>query len=95
MAVVMPFLIAGALLTQHRVTVSLPAADTSHHDEETTVLTPRPAAASDDADEDGFADVLGNPVSAAVAKYKFDSVGSLYEVHSPQTELPRLGSPKS
>jgi hypothetical protein len=40
-------------------------------------------------------DVLGNEISEAVATYKLDSTGSLYEEHSPQTELPRLGSPKS
>jgi hypothetical protein len=34
-------------------------------------------------------------VTSAVAKYTFDATGSLYEVHSPQTELPRLQSPKS
>jgi hypothetical protein len=44
---------------------------------------------------DGPVDLLGNEVTDAVAKYKFDSTGSLYETHSPQTELPRLGSPKS
>jgi hypothetical protein len=43
----------------------------------------------------GSVDVLGNPVSDAVAKYKLDAAGSLYELHSPQTELPRLGAPKS
>ena len=35
------------------------------------------------------------PITDAVAKYKLDSDGSLYELHSPQTQLPRLGSPKS
>jgi hypothetical protein len=46
-------------------------------------------------DSDGPVDLLGNEVADAVAKYKFDATGSLYETHSPQTELPRLGSPKS
>lgn len=40
-------------------------------------------------------DVYGNEVTAAVATYKFDATGTLYELHSPQTELPRLASPKS
>jgi hypothetical protein len=40
-------------------------------------------------------DLYGNDVTDAVAKYKLDSHGSLYELHSPQTQLPRLGSPKS
>ena len=44
---------------------------------------------------DGIVDLYGNEVSDAVAKYTLDPAGSLYELHSPQTELPRLGSPKS
>jgi hypothetical protein len=40
-------------------------------------------------------DLYGNEVTEAVAQYTMDPAGSLYEVHSPQTELPRLGSPKS
>jgi hypothetical protein len=40
-------------------------------------------------------DRYGNEITQAVASYKLDSAGSLYEEHSPQTELPRLGSPKS
>ena len=39
-------------------------------------------------------DLYGNDVTDAVAKYKLDSYGSLYELHSPETQLPRLGSPK-
>ena len=52
-----------------------------------------PGAPAEDAD--GAADFYGNEVTPAVAKYSFDALGSLYELHSPQTELPRLGSPKS
>ena len=44
---------------------------------------------------EGFTDLYGNEVSDALATYTFDQTGSLYELHSPQTELPRLGSPKS
>ena len=49
--------------------------------------------AGDDAS--GFTDLYGNEVTDAVATYTFDQSGSLYELHSPQTELPRLGIPKS
>jgi hypothetical protein len=52
------------------------------------------AVRHDDA-SDGVVDLFGNPVSDAVAKYELDSTGDLYELHSPQTELPRLKSPKS
>jgi hypothetical protein len=49
-----------------------------------------------DADNDeGVTDLYGNDVTSAVANYKLDVDGSLYEAHSPQTQLPRLGSPKS
>ena len=44
---------------------------------------------------EGFTDLYGNEVSDAIATYTFDQSGSLYELHSPQTELPRLGIPKS
>jgi hypothetical protein len=44
---------------------------------------------------DAFVDLYGNEVTDAVATYTFDRAGSLYELHSPQTELPRLGIPKS
>ena len=46
-------------------------------------------------DMDANIDFYGNDVSSAVATYSLDALGSLYEEHSPQTELPRLGSPKT
>jgi hypothetical protein len=48
-----------------------------------------------DLTEDEVTDVYGNEVTAAVATYKVDAAGTLYELHSPQTELPRLAAPKS
>jgi hypothetical protein len=53
-------------------------------------------AAKAEPDPDEQTDLYGNAVTEAVAKYKLDRAGStLYELHSPQTELPRLGSPVS
>ena len=49
----------------------------------------------DPEDSEGTVDLYGNEVSDAVAKYRMDVTGVLYELHSPHTELPRLGSPKS
>ncbi len=46
-------------------------------------------------DEESATDLYGNDVTAAVARYKLDATGSLYEAHSPQTQLAKLGSPKS
>jgi hypothetical protein len=43
----------------------------------------------------GPVDLYGNEVTDAVAKYRLDASGMLYELHSPRTEVPRLGSPKS
>lgn len=70
-----------------------------------TLLTPRPVTssllhpqvvpASRDAPTDEGVDAYGNEVTNAVAEYSLDPTGSLYELHSPQIELPRLGSPKS
>jgi hypothetical protein len=54
--------------------------------------------ALDDAGDnagDNEVDVFGNEVSSAVAEYSLDATGELYERHSPQTEVPHLGSPKS
>ena len=48
-----------------------------------------------DPNEDEATDVYGNRVTPAVATYQLDAAGALYELHSPQTQLPRLGSPKS
>lgn len=45
--------------------------------------------------DDSTMDVYGNEVTEAVATYKLDASGALYEEHSPQTEVPRLGSPKT
>ena len=39
-------------------------------------------------------DLNGNEVPQAIARYKVDPMGALYEEHSPDTEVPRLGSPK-
>lgn len=39
-------------------------------------------------------DFNGNEVKQAIARYTVDPTGALYEEHSPDTELPRLGSPK-
>ncbi|MBI3261899.1 MAG: hypothetical protein HYZ58_01965 [Acidobacteria bacterium] len=34
-------------------------------------------------------------ISPAVATYTIDTSGTMVEVHSPRTEVPRLGPPKS
>jgi hypothetical protein len=38
-------------------------------------------------------DVRGNEIARPLARYRVDERGSLYEVHSPQTEVPRLKPP--
>ena len=35
----------------------------------------------------------GDEVSEALATYGIDGAGNLYEVHSPETEVPKLGRP--
>ena len=67
--------------------------DSARH---TTAVALDPEAQQDEIDAQiGALDLYGNAVTDAVATYKLDAEGSLYELHSPQTELPRLGSPKS
>ena len=97
-AAVVPFLMVSALLTPQPLTATyFPNAA-----EALDKLTPPfvdpfnvPNNGRVVAGEDENEDLLGNPVSPAVATYKFDATGSLYETHSPQTELPRLGSGRS
>jgi hypothetical protein len=69
------------------------------------VLTPQPVTASRsqppvaEASRDSAStppiDAYGNEITNAVAEYSLDPAGMLYELHAPQVELPRLGSPKS
>jgi len=98
LAVAIPILMVGGLFTPQLASVSRigPIVGTAH----TAPIADdaRPEARNSDRDEmsdaDRPVDLYGNEVSDAVAEYKLDATGSLYETHSPQTELPRLGSPK-
>jgi hypothetical protein len=40
-------------------------------------------------------DLLGNEIEDAIADYRFDVGGGIYERHSPETAVPRLGSPST
>jgi hypothetical protein len=70
-----------------------------------TAVTPQPVTSSRpqppivtlsrDSANDGPLDAYGNEITNAVAEYSLDPSGTLYELHQPQVELPRLGSPKS
>lgn len=48
----------------------------------------------DDADDGTQVDLQGDEVTPAVATYKFDAHGNIYETHAPHTEIPHLGSPR-
>jgi hypothetical protein len=95
--VVLPLLALCAMFTPQLVTSSrspvLAATATTPASDQVDL----PADPSDtpNGGDDGMADLYGNEVTSAVAKYTYDATGSLFELHSPQTELPRLGSPKS
>jgi hypothetical protein len=93
----MPIALAWMLLTPPTVTPSQPAAARPLPTAAPSDLdAPRePAPDVDRQDSDGTVDLYGNEVSDAVAKYRLDTAGSLYELHSPRTELPRLRSPKT
>lgn len=56
---------------------------------------PQVVEASRDSATESDRDAYGNEISNAVAEYSLDPAGGLYELHAPQVELPRLGSPKS
>ena len=38
-------------------------------------------------------DVYGNEIEDAVTDYRIEPAGDVYERHSPETEVPRLGPP--
>jgi hypothetical protein len=93
-----PLLAAGALLTPPLVTATRPVPSTVEDLESVAAIGPfdvPPGAIETETNEDEATDVYGNRVTAAVARYQLDATGTLYELHSPQTQLPRLGSPKS
>jgi hypothetical protein len=106
LAVALPILCASAFFTLQLVTRSAsldesasltsPAAAASSNLWDARDVTEAGDEQGDGADAaDGFTDLYGNEVTDAIATYTFDRSGSLYELHSPQTELPRLGIPKS
>ena len=86
--VITPLLVAAVLVTPQLVGATYSGRET------TSDVQPAASGLIED-DVREVEDVYGNEVSAAVATYKFDATGTLYELHSPQTELPRLASPKS
>jgi hypothetical protein len=47
----------------------------------------------DNLDDGAQVDLQGDEVTPAVATYKFDAEGNIYETHAPRTEVPHLGSP--
>lgn len=93
----LPIFMVGALFTPQLATSS--RIDATADAAQISKIKDEPLASSDsnhvETNEDGPVDLYGNEVTDAVATYRFDATGSLYETHSPQTELPRLGSPKS
>lgn len=101
----MVFLFSVLVLNAPQVATRIREGDTvrcAHHAsptaalEEDDLLTSEAnglSSAVDDPDE--RADLYGNVVTEAVAQYRLDAHGSLYELHSPQTELPRPGPPKT
>jgi hypothetical protein len=48
----------------------------------------------DDDDTPRAVDLRGNEIARPVARYRIDRRGTLYEVHSPDTEVPRLRPPR-
>jgi hypothetical protein len=102
LVLMIPTLMVCATLAEHKrsaeplrpFVVILPA-NRDAAAEMTSAVTGLEAQQDGQDDEIGAVDLYGNDVTSAVATYKLDAEGSLYELHSPQTELPRLGSPKS
>ena len=59
---------------------------------------PPPAASPTMSEDFDFAheefDIRGNEIVRPVERYGVDPRGSLYELHSPHTEIPRLAPPE-
>jgi hypothetical protein len=77
--------------------VSVPASAPSGPSASASLIDP---AASEGSGTDGTVDdvgqrmdVRGNEITRPVARYRVDERGSMYEVHSPQTEIARLKAP--
>jgi hypothetical protein len=98
LAVAVPILVAGVFFTPSLLTNAGPREGLRVPTDIILSADARQMAADTvepDAASSGLVDLYGNEVTDAVATYTFDQAGSLYELHSPQTELPRLGIPKS
>jgi hypothetical protein len=86
----------AVVLTLTLFTVAFSAGRRLHHpDRRPAPHGSRLVAVQPLAADGGIVDAFGNEVTQAVATYKMDSSGDVYEEHSPQTEVPRLGSPKT
>jgi hypothetical protein len=48
---------------------------------------------SESEDTGTVTDLQGDEISSAVAKYRLDQEGNLYELHAPHTEVAKLPSP--
>lgn len=82
----------GAILTSQGVT---PSQSASAIEDPFHTAPDAAAPMFDDQSSEDPVDLFGNPVSDAVATYKVDATGTLYESHSPRTEVPRLAPPKT
>jgi hypothetical protein len=99
LAVAVPILVAGVFFTRFTIIGAVPVAAPARPAADIALSADSRSLAADMAEPEpgpnGFVDMYGNEVTDAIATYTFDQTGSLYELHSPQTELPRLGIPKS
>jgi hypothetical protein len=93
LVVALPFMAGHAFFIPGTVTASLSQPDAAAIQASADGLLGEPGDHKDVAQS--IVDLYGNEVSDAIATYSLDKTGSLYELHSPQTELPRLGAPKS
>jgi len=71
----------------------------AQHDEDSVfaqppdVQYPPSLTGEGDSDDGTQLDLQGDEVTSAVAKYRFDAQGNIYETHAPHTEVPHLGRP--
>lgn len=86
----------GSAPTAHRIApvavlpLSSPVSNSSSTTDERSTL-PSPLIEEPEAGQQK--DIYGNDISSAIAKYKRDGSGVVYEEHSPNTEVARLKPP--
>ena len=90
-------LLAGRIMGQATAASGIPATSaevTAQPADRAASVLIEPSVEADDP-LDPRVDLFGNEVEDALADYRIDHGGDVYEQHSPETALQKLGSPST